>query len=210
MRQWMLAAALICAPMVASGQVVVGTNQGAPTAWQGLAETANGYTQTVRARGNLSALSVWFKFGSQPDLGPDFGGWFAFVQVDRGLTFESGFLSVVYIPPTTNGRFDAVFAQPLVFADGEQFSFTVWVNNCSERVDNCAVPVSSTSSLPSLEMTVPDTYFDGEVLNNPSYADPIGADIRFEATFVPEPATMLLLLPSFAVLVMRRRRGSPR
>lgn len=211
MRKLLFAALLSALPMGLSAQIVkvVGTEQNAPTVFQPIGMEGDGLTENFYAEGSqLNRLSIWFDFGAAPDLGSGYGGYFAFVQIDKGQTFESGFLARTFIPPSTNGRFDWVFDTPLEIQAGTGMSFTVWVNNCGERTGNCAVPIGAVRP-PSLEVTTGEAFYNGQMRSTDGSPPHTPQDIRFEAQFtLPEPANVILLLSAcvpLSALLLRRR-----
>jgi hypothetical protein len=204
-------AATLGGPLEAQTTVKIGTDPGATTALGGLAEISSYVSQTFVAPGPyLRSLSFWFYGGTLET--PSDGPWQSGLIINSGLGLGGGpELFQVTLDQTHAGRYDFFF-DDLAVVFGAPYSFTIYNTDCGSPDDlepgTCPVPVTGVWATPSFEVTTSDAYADGYFMG--FFGEPdFDRDIRFEATFTPEPSTVLLLatgLLGLGWLARKRRR----
>lgn len=205
MKKLLLAAALLCAPTVGQGQVVIGTEPGAATTLHPFGYTGQGVTQTFIARGGqLARLSFWFYGGQGILAGGDAETFFTALFIQKGSTLIEDYSFRTFLSQQSQGRVDIVFDQPLWMTEEDVYSFILYTNNSGVGCAECA-PIGNRFILPRVEMTSVDAFADGQatiVVGNTVFS----GDVRFEAEFtVPEPSSMALLVLGAPLLLYRRR-----
>ena len=212
----LLLSLLICptaGPAAAQNFVGIGTDPMAPTELVNAGNFADWRSQTFISHGAfLRSLSFWFHGGTRySSLDDDF---YTRLYINTGFGFcPEGHLQVfrAALDHRVSGRYDFYF-NALRLVPGSPYTFSIFTNNCgpscgTDNPPGGGPPITGFHQNPRVEVTMTDAYGDGYFIRGRS--GPIyDRDMRFEATFVPEPSTSALMctgLLGLGFLVWRRR-----
>lgn len=212
MRKWILAAAFTLMPAVGHSQTItIGTTPGAPTDVYQIIPDSDGYFQSFVAPAPwLTRISFWYRAGTSPDDRLD---WYSRFQLYQDAEIANGPFLIQYLSPTTDGRVDIKFNDPLQVVTGQTYAFGVYVNGCGGTyTPECDTPVGIGYVGPAVQLTTVDAFAGGTAIQWHDVNLP-NNDLRFEATFevaeaAPLPMMVAGVLMMLAAAVIRRRKSA--
>jgi hypothetical protein len=212
MKLIVIALVFLCAPLHAADAqpVVIGTDAGAPTTREYMEWDLRLWQTFVAGGDQMTRLSFWFYGGENNAAGGNGDDQTTSLSVYAGANQNASVLYSQRLPQTHQGRFDVQFANPLAMVLGATYAFRIFTTSCGPALTwgGCGsegMPIGDEYRLPSVDVTTVDAYSDGtytrDVVVKPN------SDLRFEAVFVPEPSTLVLLISGVAGLAITARRG---